>query len=88
MAVAEQVNAKKETLGPADALALAKTVDEIIAMKGKKVVRYRMKTDKPSKDDLLAIMLGPTGNMRAPTMRVGKTLLIGFDEDTYKRVLK
>jgi hypothetical protein len=32
-------------------------------------------------------MLGPTGNLRAPTLRVGRTLLVGFDEDTYRKVL-
>jgi hypothetical protein len=32
-------------------------------------------------------MLGPTGNLRAPTLRVGRTLIVGFDEETYRRVL-
>ena len=32
-------------------------------------------------------LLGPTGNLRAPTMRVGKTLLVGFDESSYADVL-
>ena len=32
-------------------------------------------------------MLGPTGNLRAPCLRVGKTVLVGFDEETYTRVL-
>ena len=32
-------------------------------------------------------MLGPTGNLRAPTLRVGRTLLVGFDEETYRKVL-
>lgn len=32
-------------------------------------------------------MLGPTGNLRAPTLRAGKTILVGFDEATYKSVL-
>jgi hypothetical protein len=36
--------------------------------------------------DAVAAMLGPTGNLRAPTARVGKTLLVGFNEDTYKGV--
>ena len=31
--------------------------------------------------------LTPTGNLRAPTMRVGKTLLVGFDESSYADVL-
>jgi hypothetical protein len=32
-------------------------------------------------------MLGPTGNLRAPTLRAGRTLLVGFDEDTWSRLL-
>lgn len=28
-------------------------------------------------------MLGPTGNLRAPTVRAGATLLVGFNEDAY-----
>lgn len=32
-------------------------------------------------------MLGPTGNLRAPTLVAGKTLLVGFNEDEYGDVL-
>jgi len=31
-------------------------------------------------------MLGATGNLRAPTIRVGKKLLVGFNEDVYSEV--
>jgi hypothetical protein len=31
-------------------------------------------------------MLGPTGNLRAPCLRVGKTVLVGFNEDAYREV--
>jgi hypothetical protein len=31
-------------------------------------------------------MLGPTGNLRAPTLKVGKTLLVGFNEEAYEGV--
>ena len=33
--------------------------------------------------DVVDAMLGPTGNLRAPTARVGKTVLVGFNEDAY-----
>ena len=33
---------------------------------------------------LLKAMLGPTGNLRAPTVRKGTTLLVGFNEETYR----
>ena len=28
-------------------------------------------------------LLGPSGNLRAPTVRRGRTLVVGFDEATY-----
>ena len=31
-------------------------------------------------------MLGSTGNLRAPAIVVGKTLLVGFNEDAYTAV--
>jgi len=31
-------------------------------------------------------MLGRTGNMRAPTIRVGDTLLVGFNQDIFEKV--
>jgi len=30
---------------------------------------------------------GPTGNLRAPSLRKGRTLIVGFDEATYRRLL-
>ena len=32
-------------------------------------------------------MLGPTGNLRAPTVRSGKTILVGFNEEAYAEAL-
>lgn len=54
--------------------------------KGKKVVHFNLKKDKPGDDELAKLLLGPTGNLRAPTIRKGKTLVVGFDEETYEKV--
>jgi arsenate reductase-like glutaredoxin family protein len=59
----------------------------LIAARGKKVERVDLETAKPDKATVERLMLGPTGNLRAPTLRVGRTLLVGFDEETYRRVL-
>jgi len=67
-------------------LALLKTVNEVYAAKGKKVVHFNLKKDKPSDDELAKVLLGPTGNLRAPALRKGKTLVVGFDEETYQNV--
>lgn len=65
---------------------MARTVNAIYAAKGKKVVHLNMKRDKPDAATLSKLLLGPTGNLRAPTLRKGKTLIVGFDEETYQKV--
>jgi len=46
-----------------------------------------LKKEKPNTTVLAGLLLGPTGNLRAPTLRIGKTLVVGFDEGTYAKVL-
>ena len=83
-----QVDAKKTTLKETEALELVREVDEIYASKGKQVVHLDLRNEKPDKAALLGLLLGPTGNLRAPTLRKGRTLLVGFDEASYAAVLK
>ncbi len=59
----------------------------MIAAKGKKVVIFDMKKDPPKDAELSSHLLGPTGNLRAPTARVGSTLVVGFEEGAYDSVL-
>jgi arsenate reductase-like glutaredoxin family protein len=85
--VKTQIDARKERFGPDDALKLSQEVSEVIAARGKKIVRYHLDKDQPSREELLAVMIGPSGNLRAPTLRRGKKLLIGFDPTVYREVL-
>ncbi len=55
----------------------------MIVAKGKKVITFDMKKEPPDEKSLLAAMLGPTGNLRAPMIRKGKTVLVGFNDDVY-----
>ena len=82
------MDAKKTTLKEREALALVQEVEEIYASKGKQVVHLDLKQAKPDKATLLGLLLGPTGNLRAPTLRKGRVLLVGFDEAAYSKVLR
>jgi arsenate reductase-like glutaredoxin family protein len=82
IAVAETVNASKK-LGRQDALSMARLAKRLIAAKGKKVTVVDVTSKTPSDDELAALMLGPTGNMRAPTLRVGQTLLVGYNDQVF-----
>ena len=77
------MNAKKEKLqGPA-ALKMAAESNELFVGKGKKVVHLNLKKEPASDEAILKLMLGPTGNLRAPTLRVGKKLIVGFNQEMY-----
>ncbi|MCR9165203.1 MAG: ArsC family (seleno)protein [Nannocystaceae bacterium] len=52
--------------------------------KGKKLTTF--KGDALQSSEAADAMLGPTGNLRAPTLRVGKTLLVGFNEELFTKV--
>jgi hypothetical protein len=72
-------------LGADDAREILASASRLIAAKGKKVSEF--KAGGATSDDAVAAMLGPTGNLRAPTLKVGKTVLVGFNEEAYVNVL-
>jgi arsenate reductase-like glutaredoxin family protein len=80
------VDAKKKAIDRAGAIALARGVTTVYATKGKNVLRLDMKTN-PADEEIAALVVGPSGNLRAPTLRLGDTLLVGFDEATYATFL-
>jgi len=80
-------DATKERRGRDEALKLARAAAHVVAARGKKVVIFDMKNDPPGDDTLAAHLLGPTGNLKAPTLRIGDTLLVGFGAEAYKQVL-
>lgn len=51
------------------------------------LVHIDLKKERPGDDELKKLLLGPTGNLRAPTLRRGKTLLVGFSAEAYEEVL-
>jgi arsenate reductase-like glutaredoxin family protein len=55
----------------------------LIAAKGKKVTVLDLQADVPADDALATLMLGPTGNMRAPVLKVGQTILVGYNEQAF-----
>lgn len=80
--VTEKISASQK-LGEKEARELIRGSAKIFIAKGKKLEEFA--GGKASKE-LVEKMLGSTGNLRAPTIRVGKTLLVGYNEETYMKV--
>ena len=79
--VAEERNSRKQALDDAEAQALVDQVAEVIVAKGKKV--RELSSSETTLDDLK----GPTGNYRAPIVRVGDRLLVGFNADKLEELV-
>jgi len=80
--VATEVSASKNPQGRKEALALAAGAKRLVAAKGTRVTELDL-TTRPPQADILALMLGPTGNLRAPTLVVGDTLYVGFPKEGF-----
>ncbi len=72
-------------LGRKDAAEIAKKASVVLVAKGKKVSEF--KPGGKAGKELVDAMLGPTGNLRAPTIRRGKTVVVGFNEEVFAQKL-
>jgi hypothetical protein len=84
--ILSRTDASKDKRGRAEALALARSVKTVIIGKGKNVLTIDMARDQPDDDTLAGLLLGRSGNLKAPTLRIGNTLLVGFSEAAYRKV--
>jgi len=82
------VDAKKNRIGAQEALVLARGMSHVYATRGKSVVHFDMKRDAPTDEQLTALLIGPSGNLRAPAIRREQSLLVGFDEEVCRTILK
>jgi arsenate reductase-like glutaredoxin family protein len=85
--VRQSVNASKVRYGLQEALQLLQGVERLIITRGQKVEQRDLRQEATVEEEWLTRLLGPTGNLRAPTARVGTTLIVGFHEPTYREVL-
>ncbi len=86
--IAEQTDARKVRLTPSQAIKVARAADQLWVAKGRKIVHLDLTKDRPSDKELEALLIGPSGYLRAPTIRSGKRLFVGFDPTEFAKLLK
>ncbi len=80
-------SASREPVTAANALDLLDGVAELIVAKGKKAEHIDLTAQRPSDEELLALMLGRSGKLRAPSLRRGRRLVIGYNETALQAAL-
>ena len=88
VSVATQVDARKTALVEDDALKLISQANDLYATRGSKVVHIDLKSQRPDDQTLLSLLIGPSGKLRAPTLKLGRTLIVGFDQATYEQLFR
>ncbi len=83
--MAEIVDATKTRFDEDAAWAMLKSATSIRIAKGKK---YEDFTPADGREAVMKKAMGPSGNLRAPTFRVGDEFIIGFNEDLYSAWIK
>ena len=60
---------------------------KVHAARGKNIVSVDLTKEQFTAEMVTKLLLGPTGNLRAPAFRVGKNLVVGFNEGLYEQLL-
>ena len=81
-----QSASKEPVEGPA-ALALLDGVTDLYVAKGKKVVHLDLNAARPSDEELLGLLLGRSGKLRAPAMRTGSRFIVGYNAEIMETTL-
>jgi arsenate reductase-like glutaredoxin family protein len=79
------VDAKRVRLDEEAALQIARKATKLHVAKGK--VTKTSATKGLSDEEILSSIMGPTGNLRAPTIIKKQVMLVGFHEELYAEVL-
>lgn len=82
MTVKETVDAKKRRFGPRDLDEVLAGSTRLLAARGKKVLEFDLR-ELEDRAALEKAIIGPSGNLRAPTAKLGKKVLVGFNADMW-----
>jgi hypothetical protein len=55
--------------------------------KGKKSLFFDIEKQRPSDEELLGLLLGRSGKLRAPAIRIGRRLVVGYNSDLLESTL-
>ncbi len=74
-------NASRDPVAGAEALELLEGVDELFVARGRRVVRVDLKRQRPPDEELLSLLLGRSGKLRAPALRIGRRFFVGYNDE-------
>lgn len=68
-------------------LGLLEGVSDLHVARGKKILHVDLAADRPADEELVALVCSRFGKLRAPTMRSGDRLLVGYNAEMLATLL-
>ncbi len=78
------MDAKKEAYPGEAAWQVIAGAEKVYVAAGKKIIEFAPAT--ADKEVMIKKITGPSGNLRAPTLRLGKTFYVGFHPEMYEKI--
>ena len=85
MKIDEIVDARKNVIKAEGAWEIFQDIETLYVGRGKKTAVYT--PDAESKEEILKVSLGRTGNLRAPALRAGKLMYVGYNDAMYEEMI-
>lgn len=82
MKIAQVVEARQVAIGGAEAWDMLAGATRILTGRGAKVEVFA--PSETTRPEIIARVLGRSGNLRAPTLRIGTRFLVGYSEEMYR----
>ena len=83
--ITETVDARKERIADEKAWEILSQATDITIAKGKKELHFT--PSDTTRSEILKAAMGPSGNLRAPTLKIGNNFLVGFKPELYQSTL-
>ena len=72
-------NASRDPLVGEAALGALEGITRLRIARGKKIIDVQLAMDQPTDEELLSLLLGRSGKLRAPAIKVGTEMFVGYN---------
>ncbi len=79
--ITETCDARKRRIVPDEAWGMLSRGRQVTVAKGRKISAFT--PNEEQRETLLKAAMGPSGNLRAPTLRIGDRYLVGYNTEMY-----
>jgi len=80
------VEARKEKIEAGEAWVLLSGSERIVVARGKKILSFEPEDE--IREEILKLCLGRSGTLRAPSLKIGSLMLVGFNDAMYTEYIE